>query len=333
MEEHIGKRVNTERTEEAMDTGLDDRHRLPVLPRDDHRRRRRRRRGQRHPEGRGARRGSAAAGLARQELRDAAREGHRGQRSRGARRPRRGGSTHVEAPAEAQVQAEPAAQATPLLTMSGDHRDQAGHGPRHRRRREASGRQEGRHPQGLCPQPKPPRRRKARRGSSTVKGLGIAGWRQAPRGQEGRRSTTAEAPTAEAAAPAEPAAEPEVKGLGIAAGARRPGAKKAAPKPAPEAAVAAARGRGRPARGRTGSTRQARARGQGPGHRSRCTPPGAKKAAPAAAAETCAPQPDPEADGEASLRLSLPRTATAKSLAAPVKGLGIAKGARPPGKR
>jgi Fe-S oxidoreductase len=39
MEEHIGKRVNHERVEEALDNRrVEDRDRVPVLPRDDDRR-------------------------------------------------------------------------------------------------------------------------------------------------------------------------------------------------------------------------------------------------------------------------------------------------------
>jgi Fe-S oxidoreductase len=70
-----------------------------------------------------------------------------------------------------------------------------------------------------------------------VKGLGIAAGARRP-GKKPATSTTP-APAAETTtettpdAPAEPAKpEPPVKGLGIAPGARRPGAKKAAPKPA-----------------------------------------------------------------------------------------------------
>jgi hypothetical protein len=75
-----------------------------------------------------------------------------------------------------------------------------------------------------------------------------------------------------------------VKGLGIAAGAKRPGAKKAAP-----AAKAPA-------------------------------PPAAQQ--PEANAEP-EPQPEPATHGDGD----------AAPPAAPVKGLGIARGARPPGKR
>ena len=169
MEEHIGKRVNTERTEEAMDTALDDRHRLPVLPRDDDRRRRRRRRGQGRPQGRGARRGSAAAGLARHEQRHTAREGHRGQGSRGARgaASKRRPPT-VEAEPEAEAEAEPAAHGG----RSAD--SQARHRPRHRRRRKASRRQEGFH---LA---RPRADEKPAAAAAPVKGLGIAGGAKRP---------------------------------------------------------------------------------------------------------------------------------------------------------
>ena len=77
MEEHIGKRINHERVDEALATGAaTDRHRLPVLPGDAHRR------GQRPPgrsrpqRRRGARRGPDLAGVARVRQGDAAGEGH-----------------------------------------------------------------------------------------------------------------------------------------------------------------------------------------------------------------------------------------------------------------
>ncbi|MGZ6807851.1 MAG: FeS-binding protein, partial [Mycobacteriaceae bacterium] len=76
--------------------------------------------------------------------------------------------------------------------------------------------------------------------------------------------------------------EPEVKGLGIAPGARRPGAKKAT---APS------------------------------------TEPAAAQPDPEPASEPAAEQPEPSGDGNG------------EGPATPVKGLGIAKGARPPGKR
>ncbi len=93
--------------------------------------------------------------------------------------------------------------------------------------------------------------------------------------------TVEEAAPVEAAeaAPAEPAAEKPaaaapVKGLGIAGGAKRPGAKKAPAEPA-KAAPGTGRGEGRSARRRGASrgTSRVRARGQGPGHCRGCTPP------------------------------------------------------------
>jgi Fe-S oxidoreductase len=126
--------------------------------------------------------------------------------------------------------------------------------------------------------------------AAPTKGLGMAAGAKRP-GAKKAASATAEtttpvaevtaaaAPVAEVTATAEPAAQP-VKGLGIAAGAKRPGAKKSAPSPAPTAATPAA-------------------------------------AAPAEQAPTLEPASEPPA------AVNAPE----------VKGLGIAKGARPPGKR
>ena len=135
-------------------------------------------------------------------------------------------------------------------------------------------------------------------------------------------AATAAASPAATAAPAAPA-----KGLGIASGAKRPGAKKAAPAaadvtapvvadapvpaPAPEPATPA-----QPVKGlgiAAGAKR-----------------PGAKKAAPAAAPAEPAPQPVAEPAATAA-PASEPGAAPADTPG--VKGLGIAKGARPPGKR
>jgi hypothetical protein len=95
--------------------------------------------------------------------------------------------------------------------------------------------------------------------------------------------TATAAPVAEGTAAPAPTAQP-VKGLGIAAGAKRPGAKKSEPSPAPTAAAPAA--------------------------------------TPAEPAGKQAPTPEP-ASGPAAAPVDAPE----------VKGLGIAKGARPPGKR
>jgi hypothetical protein len=122
-------------------------------------------------------------------------------------------------------------------------------------------------------------------------------------------ATAAPAPTAavpgpQAGTPAAEKAAKAVTGLGIAAGAKRPGANKpAAPKTQAPQATAPAKGLGIAA----GAKR-----------------PGAKKAA-ATRSTPAEPQakPPPEAPAEKD-----PETA-----APPAKGLGIARGARPPGKR
>ncbi|HUO39527.1 MAG TPA: (Fe-S)-binding protein, partial [Mycobacterium sp.] len=111
----------------------------------------------------------------------------------------------------------------------------------------------------------------------------------------------APAPAAETAAPAPPAAP--VKGLGIAAGAKRPGAKKAAP---------AAAGQAEPVEAQPV---------KGLGIAAGAKRPGAHKAT-----GTAVPKPaEPAAESQAPEGESQPD--------APVKGLGIARGARPPGKR
>ncbi|KAA1249817.1 4Fe-4S dicluster domain-containing protein [Mycobacterium simiae] len=155
--------------------------------------------------------------------------------------------------------------------------------------------------------------------TKAVTGLGIAGGAKRP----GAKKAAPAAP--EAPAPAAPAAP--VKGLGVAAGAKRPKAKKtaapakaaeapAAPAPAaPAAPVAPVKGLGIAA----GAKR-----------------PGAKKAAPQAAAadSPAAAEPaEPEALAKPEPEPSTPIDAAAAPPAEPVKGLGIARGARPPGKR
>jgi Fe-S oxidoreductase len=152
-----------------------------------------------------------------------------------------------------------------------------------------------------------------------AKGLGIAAGAKRPGAKK--------AAPAEPAAAAEPApkAEPEVKGLGIAAGARRPGAKKAAPAqpvaaPTPEPEAPAAPAKPEP---------EVKGLGIAPGARR----PGAKKASTPAAAKATAPQSEPEATDESSAAPEPSAEGNGETPAPPVKGLGIAKGARPPGKR
>jgi Fe-S oxidoreductase len=166
---------------------------------------------------------------------------------------------------------------------------------------------------------------------------------------EAPAEATAEAPAeATAEAPAKP--EAEVKGLGIAAGARRPGAKKAPAKPAPNEGEATVTQPPNvdPDKAEPGAKTdtadsdlgiakpEAEVKGLGiaPGARR----PGAKKAPAAPEAEPAAPQQEPQDDGETATATepSSPEPAgegNGDKPATPVKGLGIAKGARPPGKR
>ncbi|MGH3675528.1 MAG: heterodisulfide reductase-related iron-sulfur binding cluster [Mycobacterium sp.] len=167
--------------------------------------------------------------------------------------------------------------------------------------------------------------------AAPVKGLGIAGGAKRP---GAKKAAPAAETTAPAAAETEPAkSEAPIKGLGIAAGARRPGAKKAtaptASAPAEPASTATepASTAGEPAPAATEPP--VKGLGIAPGARR----PGAKK--PAAPTESAAPAepapapPQPESDGETADG----NGEASKKSGPPVKGLGIARGARPPGKR
>ena len=170
--------------------------------------------------------------------------------------------------------------------------------------------------------------------AAPVTGLGMAGGAKRP---GAKKAAPAAAPAAEAsaAAPAAPAAP--VKGLGMAGGAKRPGAKKAAPAAAPaaEASAAAPAAPAEPATPAAAPAAPVKGLGMAAGARK----PGAKKAAPAAPAA----EPAQAAAEPVSEPVSEPETAQAAPEAAPaaeapkeqppVKGLGIQRGARPPGKR
>lgn len=135
--------------------------------------------------------------------------------------------------------------------------------------------------------------------AAPVKGLGMAGGAKRPGAKKAAAApaepgssaaepaSTASEPTSTAA---EPAAAPPVKGLGLAAGARKPGAKKAAPAPAAEPAK---------------------------------TEPAAAEPAAEPAADAAPTEAAPEAAPAAEAPKEQP----------PVKGLGIQRGAKPPGKR
>jgi Fe-S oxidoreductase len=161
-----------------------------------------------------------------------------------------------------------------------------------------------------------------------AKGLGMAVGAKKPGAKKAAPAAEAKAETSEAnAAPAAP-----VKGLGMAAGAKRPGAKKtaapAAEKPAAAAPAEEAKEEAAPTEAKAPAAPAAPVKGLGIAADAKR--PGAKKAAaPAPAPEASAPEPEakpePEAEKETDGEAAPP--------SAPVKGLGIARGARPPGKR
>jgi Fe-S oxidoreductase len=177
----------------------------------------------------------------------------------------------------------------------------------------------------VAPQAEAPEAPAAAAPAAPVKGLGIAGGAKRPGAKKAAAPAADAAKAPEAAAPATPAAP--AKGLGIAAGAKRPGAKKAAP------AAAAAEAAAQPAAEAAAEAPAAPVKGLGIAAGARR--PGAKKAAtpaseppkPEAKPEEAKPEPSAQTDGDPA-----PPPAPAAP-AAPVKGLGIARGARPPGKR
>ncbi|WP_343575840.1 heterodisulfide reductase-related iron-sulfur binding cluster [Mycobacterium sp.] len=140
----------------------------------------------------------------------------------------------------------------------------------------------------------------------------------------------APAPVQEKAAETKSTAAP-VKGLGIAGGAKRPGAKKTAVKPA-AATPSEPETKSAPAAETTAPAAPVKGLGIAAGAKR----PGAKKAAKPAETPTPEPEAKPESPAKAE-RPSAPAEsgngAEDASPAAPVKGLGIARGARPPGKR
>ena len=166
------------------------------------------------------------------------------------------------------------------------------------------------------------------------KGLGIAGGAKRPGAKKAAAAPAAESAPADAPAAAPAKAEPEVKGLGIAGGAKRPGAKKAAAAPAAESAPADA-----PAAAPAEAPAKAEPEVKGLGIAAGARRPGAKKASasPNAGAPTVV-QPanvDPdkaEAGTEAADTADSDRGLDAKP-EPEVKGLGIAPGARRPGRR
>ncbi|MEZ0340376.1 heterodisulfide reductase-related iron-sulfur binding cluster [Mycobacterium sp. pV006] len=203
--------------------------------------------------------------------------------------------------------------------------------------------------------------------AAPAKGLGIAGGAKRP-GAKKKAAAPAEAPKAEASAPAaektEAKPEPEVKGLGLAAGARRPGAKKSPAKSAspnegagtvvqppnvdPDKADAGTEAADTADSDRGLETAKPEPKVKGLGIAPGARRPGAKKAAAKPAQPKAEPAPEPATE-PAPEPVSEPAAETApapepapKSSSdddrvvgdePPVKGLGIAKGARRPGRR
>ncbi len=175
-------------------------------------------------------------------------------------------------------------------------------------------------------EPAPPKAPEPEKATKAVTGLGVAGGAKRP----GAKKTAA--PAAEAPAAAAPAAP--VKGLGMAAGAKRPGAQKAAPAAkAAEAPAQPAPDAPETTEAKTPAAPAAPVKGLGIAAGAKR--PGAKKAPPAAKATEAPAQPAeqrPEAKPEPEPKPEL-SDGDAAPPAVPVKGLGIARGARPPGKR
>jgi Fe-S oxidoreductase len=180
----------------------------------------------------------------------------------------------------------------------------------------------------------PTQEKAAKAGPPSSKGLGIAGGAKRPGAK--KAPTQGETPTQSTSAPAAEEAQPAApaKGLGIAAGAKRPGAKKAPAKA--EAEPAPSKGADDVAEAPAAKAPAAPAKGLGIAAGAKR--PGAKKAPAKAEAEPAAPegaqpqpeeaQPQPEAEPAPSEKGD-----DEQATAPPAKGLGLARGARPPGKR
>jgi hypothetical protein len=311
MEEHIGKRVNTERTEEALDTGASKIATgcpfCRVMMTD------------------GVDEVSAARDVEKAEVLDVAQLllgsldtstvtlPEKGTAAKEAEE--RAAKKAAEAPAKAEtatVEAEPDAAPEPKAAAAA-----------------ATEAESPAQPAGTKP----------------VTGLGIAGGAKRP-GAKKAAAAPAESGAAPAESKAKPAEAAPAKGLGIAAGARRPGAKKAPAKASPNEGEATVTQPPNvdPDQAKPGAKTdtadsdlgleskpepEVKGLGIAPGARR----PGAKKAAAAPVAEPAQSKPQPEAASEPAPASESSSDGNGESAAPPVKGLGIAKGARPPGKR
>jgi Fe-S oxidoreductase len=185
--------------------------------------------------------------------------------------------------------------------------------------------------------PEPETETKAAAPAAPAKGLGIAGGAKKP----GAKKAAPAAKTAEAPAAAAPAAP--AKGLGMAAGAKKPGANKAAAQAAPATAAPVAETLAAPQAQTAEAPAQPDAGAPAPaapatpvkglGIAAGAKRPGAKKAAPQAKAAEAPAEPEPKPEAKPEPEPSAQTDGDPAPPAAPVKGLGIARGARPPGKR
>ena len=336
MEEHIGKRVNTERTEEAMDTASTIATGCPfcrVMITD------------------GVDEVSAARNVDKAEVLDVAQLLLNSLDKNAVTLPEKGTAAKEAEERAAKKAAEPPAKEEPVKAEAAEPeaKPAATAAPASTETKPVTG-------LGIAGGAKRPGAKKAAPAAAEAgdekpaaapapaKGLGLAAGAKRP----GAKKAAPAAPAASAAPAAEAPAEaakpaPEVKGLGLAAGARRPGAKKAAPA-APAAPSAAAAPAAAPAAAEAEPEPEVKGLGIAPGARR----PGAKKApaaAPTAPANPAAAQPEPAPAAEPAAE-SAPAPAPSAGDSAPaakddrivgdeppVKGLGIAKGARRPGKR
>ncbi|MFN3005733.1 heterodisulfide reductase-related iron-sulfur binding cluster [Mycolicibacterium wolinskyi] len=167
--------------------------------------------------------------------------------------------------------------------------------------------------------------------AAPVKGLGIAGGAKRPGAKKAAPAASAAPATApETEAPAAEAPAAPVKGLGLAAGARRPGAKKTAAAAAPAAPAAEA-----PAAEAPAEPAKPEPPVVGLGIAAGARRPGAKKAKPAAPAAPAQPaaEPAPAPAAEPAAEQAPEPEAEPAKPEPPVVGLGIKPGAKRPGKR
>jgi len=362
MEEHIGKRVNTERTEEAMDTGATTIATgcpfCRVMMTD------------------GVDEVSAARETEKVEVMDVAQLLLASLDLSGVTLPAKGTAAaefekRAAALAEAEAAAAPAepqappAEAEPAAAAPAADKPAAAAAPVKGLGMAGGAKRPGAKKTAAAPaEPTAEAAPAAETAPAPVKGLGIAGGAKRP-GAKKTAAAPAEpkadaAPAAEAAPAASAPAAP-VKGLGLASGAKRPGAKKApavkqppnvdpdkAQQPAPQDADTADSDLAVPAAPASSEPAKPEPPVVGLGIAAGARRPGAKKAAPAAApAPQAAPQSEPEPEPEPEPKAEQPQTPSATGSdngssngdarvvgdEPPVKGLGIAKGARRPGKR